>query len=79
MEFEFIDEDTIYNDSITTCLRTSKGLDISILSDKHRKFCLACAEAFIKQGYVEIINNRLRITKNGLFISDMIMSELMFI
>lgn len=79
MEFELIDEDTRYNDSITTCLRTSKGLDISILSDKHRKFCLACAEAFIKQGYVEIINNRLRITKNGLFISDMIMSELMFV
>jgi oxygen-independent coproporphyrinogen-3 oxidase len=79
MEFELIDEDTRYNDSITTCLRTSKGLDISILSDKHRKFCLDCAADFIKQGYVEIINNRLRITKNGLFISDMIMSELMFV
>jgi oxygen-independent coproporphyrinogen-3 oxidase len=79
MEFELIDEDTRYNDFITTSLRTSKGLDISILSDKHRKFCLDCAADFIKQGYVEIINNRLRITKNGLFISDMIMSELMFI
>ena len=79
MEFELIDEDTRYNDSITTSLRTSKGLDISSLSYKHRKFCLDCAADFIKQGYVEIINNRLRITKNGLFISDMIMSELMFI
>lgn len=79
MEFELIDEDTRYNDFITTSLRTSKGLDISILSDKHRKFCLDCAADFIKQGYVEIINNRLRITKNGLFISDMIMSELMFV
>jgi oxygen-independent coproporphyrinogen-3 oxidase len=79
MEFELIDEDTRYNDSITTSLRTSKGLDISSLSDKHRKFCLDCAADFIKQGYVEIINNRLRITKNGLFISDMIMSELMFV
>ena len=79
MEFELIDEDTRYNDSITTSLRTSKGLDISSLSDKHRKFCLDCAADFIKQGYVEIINNRLRITRKGLFISDMIMSELMFI
>jgi oxygen-independent coproporphyrinogen-3 oxidase len=79
MEFELIDEDTRYNDFITTSLRTSKGLDISSLSDKHRKFCLDCAADFIKQGYVEIINNRLRITKNGLFISDMIMSELMFV
>ena len=79
MEFELIDEDTRYNDSITTCLRTSKGLDISILSDKHRKFCLDCAADFIKQGYVEVINNRLRITRKGLFISDLIMSELMFI
>ena len=79
MEFELIDEDTRYNDSITTSLRTSKGLDISSLSDKHRKFCLDCAADFIKQGYVEVINNRLRITRKGLFISDMIMSELMFI
>ena len=79
MEFELIDEDTRYNDSITTSLRTSKGLDISSLSDKHRKFCLDCAADFIKQGYVEVTNNRLRITRKGLFISDMIMSELMFV
>ena len=79
MEYETIDDDTRYNDTITTALRTAEGVDMASLSTKHRNHCHASAETYIAQGLLELKNNRLRITRKGIFISDMIMGDLMLV
>lgn len=79
MEYETIDDDTRYNDTITTALRTADGIDMTSLSTKHRTHCHASAETYIAQGLLELKNNRLRITRKGIFVSDMIMSDLMLV
>ncbi len=79
MEYETIDDDTRYNDTITTALRTAEGIDMASLSTKHRTHCHASAKTYIAQGLLELKNNRLRITRKGIFVSDMIMSDLMLV
>ena len=79
MEYETIDDDTRYNDTITTALRTADGIDMTSLSTKHRTHCHASAKTYIAQGLLELKNNRLRITRKGIFVSDMIMSDLMLV
>ena len=83
---EQIDEDTRYNDTITTALRTRKGLNLSTLSKRHQTYCLKFARRFLENGLLELQTSEggsasqiLRLTHRGLFVSDMIMSELMFV
>ena len=78
-EYEDIDDDTHYNDRITTALRTSDGLDLSTLSDRHRRFCMKEAQKFIDDGLLRIVDNHLALTCKGLFVSDYIMSSLMMV
>ena len=78
-ESEPIDEDTRYNDLITVALRTCEGLDLSTLSDRHRDYCIKNARRFIDSGLLRLHNNHLILTRAGLFVSDMIMSELIFL
>jgi len=76
-EEEVIDADTHYNDLVTVALRTREGLDLSALSEKHRMYAIKNARRFINDGLLELTDNRLHLTRRGLFVSDMIMSELM--
>ena len=78
-EEEQLDEDTRYNDTITVALRTCEGLDLTTLSEKHRTYCLQNARRFLEDGLLTLDNSSqfLRLTRRGLFVSDMIMSELM--
>ncbi|WP_028903930.1 radical SAM family heme chaperone HemW [Prevotella sp. P6B4] len=78
-EMETLDEDTQYNDTITVALRTSDGLDISTLSDGQREFCLTNAQRHLDAGLLKLIDKKLSLTKEGLFVSDMIMSDLMIV
>lgn len=78
LEIEYIDDDTHYDDIITTALRTKEGIDISELKPKYQKYLLTEAERYIQQGLLIIKENHLSLTRKGLFISDMIMSELMY-
>lgn len=78
-EYEDIDDDTHYNDRITTALRTSDGLELSTLSDHHRRFCMKEAQKFIDDGLLRIVDNHLALTRKGLFVSDYIMSSLMMV
>ena len=78
-EREFLDDDTHYNDRIATALRTIDGLDLTTLSEKHRRYCLKEAKQFIDDGLLRIDNERIIITRKGLFVSDYIMSSLMFV
>ncbi len=78
-EREFLDDNTHYNDRIATALRTSDGLDLTTLSKKHRSYCLKEAKQFIDDGLLRIDNERITVTRKGLFVSDFIMSSLMFV
>jgi len=90
-EEEIIDDDTRYNDAITVCLRTRDGLRLNSISEKHRTYCLQSAQRFINDGLLElkntssndsqtnIENKTLCLTRRGLFVSDMIMSELIYL
>ncbi len=76
-EEELLDEDTRYNDTVTIALRTREGLNLSRLSESHRYYCLENAKRFLDDELLRIDDERLHLTRRGLFVSDMIMSELM--
>lgn len=78
-EEEHLDENTRYNDVITVTLRTRDGLDLTTLSDKHRDYCLKNAQRFIDGHLLTFSNDHLILTRRGLFVSDMVMSELMLV
>ena len=78
-EEEVLDEDTRYNDTVTVALRTREGLNLTRLSEPHRQYCLENAKRFIDDGLLKIDDDKLHLTRRGLFVSDMIMSELMMV
>ena len=78
-EQEEIDEETHYNDCITTALRTSDGLDITTLKEKFQRYCLKEAERFLSDELLRKEGNRLVLTRKGLFVSDMVMSGLIYV
>lgn len=83
MEREELDNDTTFNDIITTALRTSDGIDLNALETRlgkrYRNTLVSAAGKHIEQGLLEIRHDRLRLTAEGIFISDMVMSDLMIV
>ena len=75
--FESIDADTHYNDIVTTELRTSEGIDLSRLADKYVQYIVKQATRHVADKTVYINDGHLKLTREGLYISDMIMSDLM--
>ena len=78
-EEEVIDADTRYNDAITVALRTKEGLDLTTLPDNQRRYCIANAKRHIDANLLRLDDNHLALTKEGLFVSDMVMSDLMIV
>lgn len=83
MEREELDNDTTFNDIITTALRTSDGIDLNALETRlgkrYRNTLISAAGKHLEQGLLEIRQDRLRLTSEGIFISDMVMSDLMIV
>ena len=78
-ERETLDDNTYYNDRITVALRTREGLDLNTLSSQYRTYCKREAQRFIDDGLLAIDNNHLHLTRKGLFVSDYIMSALIYL
>ena len=78
-EQERIDADTHYDDLVTTALRTSDGLDLTMLSAQHQDYLLKMAQPHLLAKRMERKGNRIRICENSFMISDMIMSDLMIV
>ena len=82
-ETEELDQHTRYNDFIITSLRTMDGLEVSLMKSKFGKklstYCLQNAASFMNHNLLELKDGRLRLTEEGLFISDGIMSELLWV
>lgn len=75
-ESEVIDADTHYNDLITTALRTREGLNLDDLPQKYREYALVNARKSISEHLLEATDSHIKLTREGLFVSDMVMSEL---
>ena len=74
---ELIEGWTRYNDRLTVALRTCEGLDLTTLTDEQRDYCIKNARRFLDDGLLVEKDHHLVLTHSGLFVSDMVMSELM--
>lgn len=79
-EREILDAEMRYNDMITTALRTHEGIDLE--NCNHAKeyidYLRRQAKPLIEKGLLAIDDHHLHITREGLFVSDDIMSELIY-
>lgn len=83
MEIEYLDRDTRYNDFILTGMRTMWGVNLDKLEKEFgtdmKDYCLKNAYKYIENGFVTTDNNIMKLTRKGIFISDGIMSDLMYV
>ena len=54
-------------------------IDVSKLSEDYRSYCLAQAQTFVKNGLLVKDGTRLCLSREGLFVSDMVMTALMHV
>lgn len=78
-EREELDDDTKYNDLITTALRTRDGIDLTTLPEHYRSYLLDNAQKSLNNGLLTLTDNRIHLTRQGLYISDSVMEELIMI
>ena len=82
-EKEELDIYTRYNEFIITSLRTRWGCPIQKLKDSFGNqlgdYCMNIAIPYLKNGKLEMKEGALRLTKEGIFISDSIMSDLLWV
>lgn len=82
-EIENLDLYTRYNDFVITTIRTSAGMSLTLLKntfgDTLYNYCLRMARPHLNQGTLEITNNTLKLTEAGIFISDGIMSDMLWV
>ena len=80
-ETEQLNTQTRYNEYIITGLRTMWGISTEELKkkfgDRLWKYCLEQASSYLENGKLELHNDRLKLTREGIFISDGIMSDLL--
>lgn len=83
LESEQLDENTCYNEYIMTHLRTMWGIDLNELSEKFGenklKYCLNIAQTYEKRNLLLQKDGKLTLTKDGIFVSDGIMSDLLWV
>ena len=72
-----------YNEFVLTGLRTMWGVDLLLLKEQFGQemydYCLQNARKFIRENLLTIKENSLILSREGIFISDGIMSELMWV
>ncbi len=82
-DIEELDVTTRYNDFVITSLRTMWGLSLNRLEEEFgtelKQYCLENAQTYLDSGKLEIRDNTLFLSKEGIFISDGIMSDLLWV
>ena len=82
-EVEELDLYTRYNDFVLTNIRTCWGMSLSKLRSEFGEdlysYCMRMAKPHIDQGVLENSEGVLRLTRKGIFVSDGIMSDLMWV
>jgi len=82
-EIEELDIYTRYNDYVITSIRTCWGMSLSRLRTEYGEelynYCLRMAKPHLNEGILEIRGDILKLTRKGIFISDGIMSDLLWV
>ena len=80
---EVLNEDERFNELVFTALRTKIGVDLVELrgrfGDKRSDKLLRQAQKYIDSGRMKVENNRLSLTRAGIYISDAIISDFMIV
>ncbi len=80
-ETETLDLPTRYNEFVMTALRTRPGIDLQrlevLFGPRLSAYCLRMAAPYLQSGRLERCGHHLRLTREGIFISDGIISQLM--
>lgn len=83
IEIENLDINTRYNDFIITGLRTMWGIKFNEIQQQFGKekliYCQKQAAPYLKQGLLIEKDDTLTLSRNGIFISDSIMSDLLWV
>ncbi|MCE5224670.1 MAG: coproporphyrinogen III oxidase, partial [Porphyromonadaceae bacterium] len=83
VEIEQLDTKTRYNDFIITGLRTMWGINLDKLRDtfgeKMLAYCMQQAAPHMRNGLLIEKDSVLTLSRQGIFISDGIMSDLLFV
>lgn len=77
-ECEEIDDTTRYNDIITTALRTCEGICLDDITSEQRTYLMQQAQPHIAAGKLITSGNYLHLTRDGIYTSDDIMSDLIW-
>lgn len=82
-EKEILSAKDNYNEFIMTGLRTMWGVDLRqlrcLFGEKMEMYCLQNAQKHLNNGQLKIEKQHLKLTREGIFISDGIMSDLMWV
>ena len=82
-ETELIDKDTAYNDYIVTSLRTMWGISPEKIKaefgTEKEKYCMTQARKYLNDNLLESDEQIVRLTRKGMFVSDGIMSDLLWV
>lgn len=82
-ETEILDKVTRYNEYIMTSLRTMWGVSLTYTEEAFgtelRQYCTKMAAPYLQSHKLEMQADRLHLTREGIFVSDGIISDLMFI
>ena len=82
-EGEFINQQTRYNDMITTRLRTCEGIDLTwmkgVFGEDMYDYLLRNAAPMIERGLLKLDEHHLHLTLEGIYVSDMVMGEMVII
>jgi oxygen-independent coproporphyrinogen-3 oxidase len=72
-----------YNEAVLTGLRTMWGLDLTELAtrfgDEFYRYCLQNAQKYLRMNLLKTEGGTLKLTRDGIFISEGIMSDLMWV
>lgn len=83
MEIEKLDIRTRYNDFIITRLRTMWGLPLAelerLFGPDRLRYCEQQADPYLRQGLLASKEGILQLTRKGIFVSDGIMSDLLWV
>ena len=76
-ETETLSDEDLYNEFIMTRLRTSSGIPLGELTPQNRQYCLSMATPHIEHRLLYLRDEHLCLTKEGIFTSNDIISDLM--
>ena len=78
-DYEVLNDDTRYNDLITTALRTREGINLTTMEKKYKDYLLENARPSLERNLLRIDNQHIHLTREGLFVSDDVMSDLIWV